>query len=293
MWFPLALFSACIGAIFVIITKKILKSDIRPFTLTWGVLLVATPIITVKMLNEPFPEVSNTFFIAIAGSVLFYSFMKLFGLRAIQMGSLSKVYPLSTLAPILILIIAWFPPLNEHPPALSLLGAVIAIVGIYVLSITNASKGIFHPFVAIIKEKPLRFALAAVLMEAVVVTFDKLAIRSTTPLSTTFTMLSENIIAILALIPVLLKYEPTFLRDLWREKWMILLLGAVGAVSGIAGMAAVGNGNIGIVSVVMKLHIFLVLILSFIFFKDKPKTYTVLGSILMFIGIVVIGLTSD
>ena len=63
-------------------------------------------------------------------------------------------------------------------------------------------------------------------------------------------------------------------------------------MSNILAFIALQNGNPGLVASVFRTQVFFVLLFSFIFFKDKPKTETIIGSIIMIAGLVVIKLWS-
>ena len=293
MWFTLALTNAVLAAFSVIIMKKLLNRNIPPMTLTWGVLLVAFPIVAFTTFRDTIPVTNTLFFLGVSASVVFYILLKTFGLRAMQMADLSAVYPLTTLAPLVTLLIAWFPPLNEHPSSLSLLGGLVALSGTYILSMRHIKKGILYPFTVLIKEKALALTMLAVLMEGIVITFDKIAIRNTTPESTTFTLFVEDILTLVSLIPILIIFEPQFLRNIWKSRTLFLVLGILNAISTMVGMAAVGGGNVALVSIVMKVQILIVLLLSFLFFKDKPKVHTIIGSIIMLVGIMIVRMGCD
>lgn len=69
---------------------------------------------------------------------------------------------------------------------------------------------------------------------------------------------------------------------------MFLLLGLLNAISTILAFSAVGGGSVGLVATILKTQILLVLLFSYIAFKDKPKLETLIGSAIMIAGVVLI-----
>jgi uncharacterized membrane protein len=59
-------------------------------------------------------------------------------------------------------------------------------------------------------------------------------------------------------------------------------------MSTILAFSAVGGGSVGLVATILKTQILLVLLFSYLAFKDKPKPETLIGSIIMILGVVLI-----
>ena len=66
------------------------------------------------------------------------------------------------------------------------------------------------------------------------------------------------------------------------------MLGVLSAVGNGLGFVSIGGGNVGIVSAIFRTQIFFALLFGFLFFKDKPKFETIVGSIIMILGVVII-----
>ena len=54
------------------------------------------------------------------------------------------------------------------------------------------------------------------------------------------------------------------------------------------GFSAIGGGSIGLVATILKTEVLFVLLFSYIAFKDKPKFETLMGSVVMIAGVVLI-----
>lgn len=287
MWFYIALATSVISAVSVIFTKKILKG-VSPSVLTWCTLLLATPIIAIFAVKEGVPNLNILFAVGVAGSVLFYTISKIIQFRAMKIADLSAIYPLISLGPIFTLIVAFLPPLNEKPGFIAVIGILVTLFGTYILNVSNAKEGLLKPIKLLFENKASALMIFSVLVDSVVIVFDKLAINNTLPKNTTFVLLIENILVIVGLLPILYLRNKNFARQIFDNKKLFIILGVLNAFSTILAFLAVGGGSVGIVSTILKAQLLFVLLFSFIFFKDKPKFETIIGSIIMILGVVLI-----
>lgn len=291
MWFYLALISSLVSAISVIVSKKLIKG-VSATVLTWCTLVLATPFIFVYAIKEGVPNLNSSFFLGVGGSVILYTLSKVLGLKAIREANLSAIYPLVSLGPIFTLLVAISPPLSEIPTVVSVVGVLITLIGVYVLNVGSLKEGIFKPVQVLLKNKASLLMIVSVLIDSTVIIFDKYAINNTFPKNTTFTLLIENIFVVLGLLPILFWRNRNFMKEIFTNTKLFILLGVLNAITTILAFSAVGGGNVGLVATIMKAQMLLVLLFSFVVFKDKPKISTIIGSVLMVIGIVFIKIGS-
>jgi len=287
MWFYIALATSVISAISVIFSKKIFKG-FSPSVLTWCTLVLATPIIAVFAIKEGIPNLNALFIAGVVGSVIFYTASEIIQFRAMKIADLSAIYPLVSLGPIFTLIVAFLPPLNEKPGFIAIIGVLITLLGVYVLNVNNAKEGLLKPIKLLFENKASALMILSVVINSVVIAFDKLAINNTIPQNTTFVLLAENILVIVGLLPILYLRNKNFTRQIFDNKKLFIILGLLNAVSTILAFSAVGSGSVGLVSTILKTQLLFVLLFSFIFFKDKPRLETIIGSIIMILGVVLI-----
>ena len=287
MWFYLALATSLISAVSVIFSKKILKG-VSPSVLTWCTLLLATPIIAIFAIKEGIPDLNILFAVGVAGSVLFYTISTVARFRAMKIADLSAIYPLVALGPIFTLIVAFLPPLNERPSPIVIIGVLVTLFGTYILNISNAKKGLLKPIKLLFENKASALMILSILLGSVVVVFDKLAINNTLPKNTTFVLLIENILIVGGLLPILYFRNKNFGRQIFENKKLFIILGVLNAFSTILVFLALGGGSVGIVSTILRAQLLFVLLFSFIFFRDKPRSETIIGSIIMILGVILI-----
>lgn len=287
MWFYFALATSFISAVSIILNKRILKG-VSPSVLTWCTLVLATPIVAIFAIKEGVPNLNILFVTGVVGSVLFYTISQITQFRAMKIADLSAIYPLVSLGPIFTLLVAFLPPLNEKPGLIAIVGILVTLFGTYVLNVSNAKEGLLKPIKLLFENKASALMIFSVLVGSVVVVFDKLAINNTLPKSTTFVLLVENILVIVGLLPILYLKTKNFAREIFDNKKLFIILGVLNAFSTIFAFSATGGGDVGVVSTIFKAQLLFVLLFSFLFFKDRPKFETIVGSIIMILGVVLI-----
>lgn len=291
MWFYYSLIHSFLTAISIVVSKRLLK-NIGSTALIWVIQLFSLPLIIMVVLKEGIPSFNLFFLVSVIGSVVLYSLSKVLNFRAIRMSDLSKIYPLVSFGPIFTAILASFPPLSEKITLVALVGILITIAGSYVLNVETAREGLLKPFKLLFTHKASFLMIVYSLIISVVVVFDKLAINNTFPKSSSFALLSENMFIVIGLIPILYIRDKHFLKGIIFNKKLLILLGLLTAVKDILGFSAVGQGNIGLVTAVNQTETFWVLLLSYLFFLDKPKTGTIIASVIMILGVVLIKIGS-
>lgn len=95
MWFWLAVGSAVLGAVDVILSKKILRG-VSPAVLAWFLFASTIPILIILALLEGIPILNFYFFIATISSSLIFVFSKTIANNVLKQNLISKIMPLSS-----------------------------------------------------------------------------------------------------------------------------------------------------------------------------------------------------
>ena len=287
MWFYFAIFTSITSGFSIILSKKTLN-NVSPIVLYWATLAVATPVLFVSAFIHAIPRVNKYFFIGVFFSILLYTFSKILIYHSIRGAHLSHVYPLIALGPIVTLFAASFPPLSEQLTSLGLLGAAISIIGSYVLNISAMREGIWEPFKILLRNRLALLMLFAVIISGFVPIFDKFAINNTEPRSSLFTVFVANILSVVIMLPYVFKNRKIFIKEISTNKIPLFVLGILFGVSSIFAFLALGSGNVGIVSAVFRSQVLFTLLFSFLFLKDRPRAETIIGTIIMILGLVIL-----
>ncbi len=199
-------------------------------------------------------------------------------------GNLSSCFPWSNFYA----FISFVSTFNERPSVFSIVGALITLLGAYVLNVSKSREGLLKPIKLLFENKASAMMIFSVLGESITIVFDKLAINNTSPKNPIFTLLIENIFVIISLLPILYLKNKNLTQQIFANKKFFIIIGFLNACSTILAFSTIGGGSIGIASAIFKLQLLFVLLFSFIFFKDRPKLETIIGSIIMILGVVLI-----
>lgn len=286
MWFYAALSMALISGIYTILSKHALKK-IDPIVLYWATILFSTPFIIPFVIRSGIPELNFKFYIGVIASVIFYSVSKIIFNKIIQKNDLSLVYPIISLSPIFALIFSII-ILSESYTLAQFFAISITLLGAYVLNISSIKKGFLEPFKLLFKNRISLWMLVSVVLIGIVSVFDKLAINNTFPQNESFAILTQNIIIVVCFIPWVINKRKIVLPQIIANTRIFILLGFLMASSTLLSFLALGNGEAGLVTSVFRTQVFFVLLFSFIIFRDRPKIETIIGSIIMFAGLILL-----
>ena len=291
MWFYAALLASVVSGICIAISKKTL-ANVSPAVFYWATTLISTPFVVLLCIKTGLPELNRYFFIGVVGSVLLYNFSKIIAYKVIRDARLSSVYPIVALSPAFTLAASALPPLREWPGTLGAWGILVSIVGAYLLNVSSVRNGILEPFRILFRDKLAILMLISTAIVGIVSVADKIAITGTIPKNVIFVVLMEDILIVATVLPYLAVRHKNFLKEIRANFKPLLLVGTIITLSNVLGIFAIGYGNVAVVSAILKSHVFFLLLLGYFFFGDKPRTETMLGTIIMVLGIVLMKISS-
>ncbi|MFA7244189.1 MAG: EamA family transporter [Patescibacteria group bacterium] len=287
MWFYIALSAAFVSGILVVLNKRILNK-VDPVILFWTMIVISTTLMSYFALKDGIPNLSVLFIVGVLCSTIFYTLSRITQFRAIKDAPISQIYPIIILSPIVTMTLAFLPPLSERPSLISLAGSMVSLVGIYTINVSTAKEGLLEPFKILVKNKYAFLMLISVIALGFVSVFDKIAILGTFPKNVIFTLFIENMVIIIGLLPYLFARRSAVISQISMNIWVLLALGVLFAMGNILGFVSIGGGNVGIVTALFRSQVFFALLFSFIFFKDKPKLETIIGSLILIFGVVLV-----
>lgn len=289
MWFWLAFGSAVLGAVDVVLNKKALNK-VSASVLTWALFVFSTPPIVYFALKDGLPSLNQLFFLGVVGSSLTFVFSKTITNATLKQNLVSKVFPLTAFNGLFTYVFGLL-FLSETIRFLPILGLLSIIVGSYILNADKTKEGFFQPFRLLVANKASVLFLFAILLNSITSIFDKIGVINTQPSNSAFVLLAENVIVIAILTPYLLRKEhKTWTGELKANFWVLLLNGLIYSVVSLLVFSAFIDGPVALVLAIKRLQIFFILILGYLFFKDKPTKQTWFASLIMALGVLMIKL---
>lgn len=205
---------------------------------------------------------------------------------AYKYGDLSLVYPLSRgLSPVFVAIIATV-FLGEVISLKGALGIISIVLGIYTIHIRSLSlKGLLEPF-SYMKESASKFAILTGVTTALYSTVDKAALSY---VDITMLLYMKFFTATMLLLPFMLSKKRELINSEWKANSMkvvivaLLLSSAYGLV-----LVAMSLSQVSYTSAVREVSIVFGSIIGTIYLKENFAGKKILGTLLIFAGILFI-----
>lgn len=177
MWFLYALASAVFASVRRT-SEKQLSHKLNHFTIGWTVQLLALPVLLAILLItgpifNPFKLGMNFWLPTILVWVGFYPINTFLYINAFKHGELSKILPLSSLGPVVSLLLGLL-FLGQVPSLVATLGVLIIAIGIYVLNFKG--RYLHNPLKIFTADKANLYTFLGLLMVAAAGVLDKKAI---------------------------------------------------------------------------------------------------------------------
>lgn len=290
MWFWLAFISSVLGAVDVILNKKSLDKVSAP-VLSWSLFTLSIPPLFYFVLKDGIPEINQIFLAGTIGSSLAFVFARTIINHNLKQNLISKIFPLTAFSGIFTYVFGLI-LLSESIKLIPILGLISVIFGSYVLNADEAKEDVLKPFKLLFKTKASIFFMIAIMMGSITAIFDKLALNNTVPQSPAFTMLIEQIIMSFVLTVYLLTREKkTWIIELKNNFGILFLNSIIFLVVGFFVFYAYKeSGPVALVLGIKRLQIFFILLMGYIFFKDKPIKHSWIATAIMIVGVLMIKL---
>lgn len=286
MWFWYGLAAAFVGAVEVVVSKKILNR-VSPSLFTWSLFTLSLPLLAILSFKEGVGSVNNLFWIGTFGSSALFVFSKTMSNDSIKHGVLSKLFPLSGLGALFTYLFGLV-LLSEHLNFIAVLGIILLIAGTYALNVDKAREGIWQPIKLLFKEKIAFVFIAAIVLSSLSGIFDKVGLTNVSPRSTVFPLLAEDVFLSVFLLAYMLGFEKNWLKQLKDNFWVLFLNSVVYMISNLLTFSGFLSGPVALTSGIKRMQILFVFLLGFFVLKDKPTKHAWLAAALMITGVILL-----
>jgi uncharacterized membrane protein len=287
MWFWLALASALLGAVDVILSKKALHR-VNTAVFTWAIFILPIPFLIFLALREGIPTLNIIFFIATFASSLVFIFSKMIFNHTLKRNLISKIVPLTSFAGFFTYIFGLI-FLSESIRLVPLIGLLSIISGAYILNADQIKEDLLKPFKLLFLKKESILFLLAVMLGSLTAILDKWALKNSIPTSPIFTLLVEQVIMSALLTGYLLKRKNKNWLPEFKSNFPILFINSViFLIVGLLVFYAYAGAPVALVLGIKRLQLFFILLMGYLFFKDKPTKHTWIATAIMILGVLLI-----
>lgn len=239
-----------------------------------------------RLLYTPIPLIGLG--IAVVSGLVEAGYYLLLG-SAYQRGDLSLVYPLARgSAPLFVTIFA-LTALHERPASQGIAGILLIVIGIYTLHLRSLElRGLLAPFASLRHDRASQLALLIGVIIAIYSVIDKVGVSYVNPTLYIYLII---VVAGIALAPYMLIARRASVAREWRKNWPTVLATAVMFVAAYAlVLTALATTQVAYVASVREMSVVVGAVLGTLVLRESFGAAKVFGAILIFVGIVAIGL---
>lgn len=242
-------------------------------------LIFFSPVIFIEEL-----KFNHEFFLAVFISGTINIIAVLLYHRAISKGDISVVVPMMSFTPLFLLIMS---PLivGEFPDAPGVAGIILIVIGSYLLNINLKKRSIFEPFKALLKEKSTRYMLIVSFIWSISANYDKIGITS----SSTYQYIFFVNLFISTGVTIILLFKKKFSVAAIKLEWKNLLpVGLLTCLAFILHMTALSLTYVAYVVALKRMSGMISVFLGYFFLREGNISKRLLGSTIMFVGVLFI-----
>ena len=287
MWIIFALLNPVSESFKNVFSKKASLNNADPFAISWFnnfiPVLIYTPLfffIEIKYSIDFFAPLYVSAFINVIAVLLYH--------RAISKGDISLVIPMLSFSPLFLLVLSPI-ILDEFPTFYGLIGIILIVIGSYLINIKLAKGGLLAPIKSLFVNKGTRYMLIISFIWSISANFDKLAVNASSPLQY---IIFSNIFVFLGInIVIFAKRKQKLILQAKSNKY-IIIVGVFTDLSFFLHMQALSMTLVAYVIVLKRLSGLITVFFGYFFLGEGDIRDKLIGSIIMFIGVIFIFLPS-
>ena len=280
MWFLISLLSSIFDSFRYVIGKRSAR-DIDPVIVGWSQWFFGFLIFLPFLLSDSI-FIPNKFWLLVLVNSVLNAFATVLFWRGVQLSELTLVIPLTNFTAIFILFISPFTN-GEIPTLIGITGVIITVIGAYLINLNKNAKSFFEPISSLFKQQGSRLVLFVAFLWAISSTLDKEAVEMASPI--TYLSYFYLFTALMLLPAVLLKKHKKI-----KSSFLFPLMG-MGIFAGLGHLTQYYALTLSFVSYVIAVKsssILFTIILAYFIFKEKNIMQRITGSLIMFLGVLLI-----
>lgn len=283
LWAVLSVLSGLWDAVMFAIMKKLGK--VQSLIVVWVHFAFALPFLALILLyNYPQKISSEVYLVALANSLLYVGSTFLF-LKALQISKLSVSLPMLSFTPFFLLFLS-YATLGEVPTIPGLIGILMIVLGAYVINI-KLEKGFFEPFKSLFKAKGSFYVIIVAFIWSITSILFKKGIILSGPVYYNFLV---YLISSVLLLPFMFFNAKNKLSEIKINFRLLLFLGIFSGLMNVTASYAMASAIVPYVISLKRSSLIFSIFMGYFFFDEKNIGKSVIGTLIMIIGGVLITL---
>lgn len=281
VWILLSILAGLGDAVSFALIKKLRNLDIYAKLLLYNIIVL--PFLLFGFLFYEFVKVPLYFYFIASINVVVWLLAMFLLMKSLNEANLSMSIPLLSFTPIFLLFVSYI-LINEFPNLLGLIGILVVVTGSYILNLSSLKHGYFEPFKSILKNKGIYMIIVAFLF-SITSSVAKIGINLSNP---AYFMFMHYLIASIVMIIFFFKRLEKNKKVIRQNYVYMLILGFAVAISELLAATAFKFSIVPYVISLKRSSIIFSVIIGFLFFKEKNFKEAIIGTIIMFVGAVLI-----
>ncbi len=227
---------------------------------------------------------NSYFWMGFLGSGIIQVINTILYMRAISKGDISTVMPMLSFTPLVLLFASPF-TIGELPNIIGILGIFLIVIGSYILNIDLKKMSLLEPFKAIIKNKGTRYMLIVAILWGISGIFDKISIKNSSVLQH-ITFL--NILVFFCVTIFVIAQKKFNLEKMKESKVNLFLVSLFTTGSYLFHFIALSLTLVAYVVSIKRISSVFAVLLGYYFLNEPNVRQRLLGSMIMFVGVILI-----
>lgn len=289
MWFWWALASALISGISVTFNKRVLNRGVHTSVVSLALFAILTLVSLPLLILNSNASVDHTFYLTAFVSAFVFAIAKTMALKIYKENNLSDIYPLAATAPVTLYVMSTL-FLSEHVKVTGVLGIIFMAIGVYVLNFKSDNKNILHPFKHLFENKYSLMFIGGILLSNVSSVSEKIALIHTVPQNIFYLAFWENLFLTILISCYVVKTNKDWFKEVKSHALNLFIAGLLFSSLYFLVLNGFKDGPISLVSAIKKLEVLVVLVISYLFFKERTTRKVYIATFIMLVAVLLIKL---
>ena len=249
--------------------------------------MMALPFLAFGFIFFDVPKVSAAFYFVIFINILLFFLAQLLMIKSLKISNLSISIPMLSFSPVFLLATSYL-LLNEFPNITGLFGVLFVVAGSYILNIREFKKGYLEPLKSIFRNRGIFYMVIVAFLYSLCANLGKMAINLSNPAYYIFLFYLVYSILLSIIFFNKIKSNKNTIRKNTRY---FVFCGFSTAVSEILISVALKSSIVPYVISLKRTSILFSVLMGIFIFKEKNFKEAIIGSAIMFIGVLIISLS--
>ncbi len=283
MWIIYSLLTAFTFATSDALTKRILVSRDEYFV-AWVRLLFSLPVFFISLLFIEIPYLNKTFWLATICALPLEITAIILYTKALKVSPISLTMPFLALTPLFLIVMSFF-ILGERVTLKGGIGIFLMAIGSYALNLHKIRQTILEPVKAIFREKGCVLMITVAFIFSITSSLGKMAIENSSPI---FFGSFYFILVTFFFTPIAMGKNKGKISIAKKEIIPLIPVGITYSMMILFHMLAMSLSNVAYMISIKRTSLLFSILYGHFLFKEEKIAEKVLGSIIMFLGFVLI-----